>query len=74
MVKKTNNRRVRIQASERSNIMCETSAETPTLSRRYPQNLSCIAKLEFHKKTFLGLGHNIWNIAEFKCAKLEGAL
>ena len=40
----------RIQASERPDIMCETSVETPTLSRRYPQNLSYIAKLEFHKK------------------------
>ena len=36
-------------------ITCETSAETPTLSRHYPQNLSYTAKLEFHTKFYFGV-------------------
>ena len=41
-------RRKRIQASKRPDITCETSAETPILSRRYPQN-------QFLKKGYFGV-------------------
>ena len=53
--KKISNRRRRIRVSEQPNITCKTSAETPTLSRPYPQNCSYIAKFEFHKTFYLGV-------------------